>query len=540
MALLDLLTSNTFNNGISQDSFGNSLVDENGNNLVYPNYNLSYGGPSKSFNFNNRDGKEQPIFHLLDRVSWTEDNDNLLTNPDLRGGDHRGNSQNDFILRGGVASYFERRALDVRRITNFLYASPQGGQFLLRQGALQLLNPQTNTRTFNAGVSLLASIAAAGVTSFKRTGLIPEPVDFNYNADEGSARSSGFLTNLFGGGYLDIIGGENTIENKYGIGSPGSLKSTPDTGNLISSVVGGSSNYFKNARNYNSNVEKIESKNDYKPYVQTGIDLINYQDIVKAKGGTLNQFIANKEGETLHYKDTVPFRIESVDPVDPSDSNYIIFRAFLKSINDDYNASHNQIKYNGRGEMFYTYNNFTRKIQIGFVIAAQTRHEMKPLYRKLNYLAAQTAPHYSGIGRIMTPYAKLTVGDLFYRIPGIINNVNISWNTNYTWEIRADEKKDADMLVLPHVLDVGFGFTPVHAFVPENSYKSPFLGIGGKHSGVTHRFSDVNWIDKNIDTAAKAIDSESTEVSGERQETSTTDDEIALNTQDTNNYSSIG
>ena len=88
MALIDLLTSNVFNNGITKDSFGNSLVDENGNSLTYPNTNLSYGGPSKSFNFDNRDGKKQPIFHLLDRVTWSNDSDGLLTNPDLRGGNH--------------------------------------------------------------------------------------------------------------------------------------------------------------------------------------------------------------------------------------------------------------------------------------------------------------------------------------------------------------------------------------------------------------------------------------------------------------------
>ena len=44
MALLDLLTSDVFNNGINQDSFGNPLVDEIGNPITYRNTNLSYGG----------------------------------------------------------------------------------------------------------------------------------------------------------------------------------------------------------------------------------------------------------------------------------------------------------------------------------------------------------------------------------------------------------------------------------------------------------------------------------------------------------------
>ena len=55
---------------------------------------------------------------------------------------------------------------------------------------------------------------------------------------------------------------------------------------------------------------------------------------------------------------------------------------------------------------------------------------MKPLYRKLNYLVAQTSPNYSNFGRLRTPYMKLTVGDYFYRIPGILNSISTQWNKN--------------------------------------------------------------------------------------------------------------
>ena len=52
--------------------------------------------------------------------------------------------------------------------------------------------------------------------------------------------------------------------------------------------------------------------------------------------------------------------------------NHIIaFRAFLDKIGDNFKASHNKYKYNGRAENFYTYASFDRKITLGFKIAAK-------------------------------------------------------------------------------------------------------------------------------------------------------------------------
>ena len=155
----------------------------------------------------------------------------------------------------------------------------------------------------------------------------------------------------------------------------------------------------------------------------------------------------------------------------------MIFRAFLDGFNDNYNASHNSIKYNGRGENFYTYNTFTRKITFSFKVAAQSRHEMMPLYRKLNFLVSNVAPEYK-VTRMRTPFIRLTIGSMVDRVPGILNSVSLKWNKNYPWEIALDgpEKTKRDILVLPHVLDVNVQFTPVHNFLPKKSITdSPFI-----------------------------------------------------------------
>jgi hypothetical protein len=105
---------------------------------------------------------------------------------------------------------------------------------------------------------------------------------------------------------------------------------------------------------------------------------------------------------------------------------------------------------------------------------------MMPLYRKLNFLASNTAPEYNKTsGRIMTPYIRLTVGSYLNRVPGVITGIGISWQKDYPWEISIDSPEkgmDSHMLVLPHVLDVSVSFQPIHNFLPQKSVsESPFI-----------------------------------------------------------------
>jgi len=179
------------------------------------------------------------------------------------------------------------------------------------------------------------------------------------------------------------------------------------------------------------------------------------------------------------FRDLIRFRFEAVKQASPTEAEAMVFRAFLDDFSDNYSADHNEIKYNGRAESFYTYNSFKRDISLSFKIAAQSRHEMMPLYRKLNFLASNTAPEYSEGGRIMTPYIRLTVGSYLNRVPGVLKSIGISWQKDYPWEISIDSPEkgmDSHMLVLPHVLDVSVSFQPIHNFLPQKSVThSPFI-----------------------------------------------------------------
>ena len=169
-------------------------------------------------------------------------------------------------------------------------------------------------------------------------------------------------------------------------------------------------------------------------------------------------------------RDLIKFRFEVITP---DSSTMLYFRAFLDQFNDSYNGDWSKNNYLGRGEAFYTYGGFDRSISLGFKIAAATRHEMQPLYQKMVFLASSTAPTYSS-NFMRGTLVNLTVGDYVYNMPGFIEQVNYTWQTDYPWEIAMSRPEgsgilaqDKDMQELPHVLDCSVNFKPIHQFTPQ-------------------------------------------------------------------------
>lgn len=173
-------------------------------------------------------------------------------------------------------------------------------------------------------------------------------------------------------------------------------------------------------------------------------------------------------GETVG-RDLIKFRFHIITPDQPETVLY--FRAFLDSFADNYSGQWNPVKYLGRAEDFQIYGGFQRKISLSFKIAASTRSEMLPIYQKMVWLASATAPTYADGGQFMRgTLTKITVGDYVYELPGVLNSVNYTWNTDYPWEIAMTEPegkgKDDFEQELPMVMDCSIDFTPIHQFTP--------------------------------------------------------------------------
>ena len=193
--------------------------------------------------------------------------------------------------------------------------------------------------------------------------------------------------------------------------------------------------------------------------------------------------------------DFVKFVIAAIDNNNPKFSTFIHFRALLDSFSDSYSAQWNNVKYLGRGENFYSYDGFTRTISLSFTTAAQSKPELIPMYKKLNYLASQLTPDYSPKGYMRGPLVKLTVGGYLYEQPGFIQDLSYDLITDAPWEIAINESGGNNIFVkqLSQMVKVtGFTFIPIHNFVPSKQ------GLGTL---------DPNGITENVNTEANLIDS---------------------------------
>jgi hypothetical protein len=207
------------------------------------------------------------------------------------------------------------------------------------------------------------------------------------------------------------------------------------------------------------------SRTKLSSYDQDTVDRINILPLYKDRV-VLDPVIATR--------DLVKFRFEVIDNIDPGVSTFIHFRAFLGAITDNFKADWSTTKYIGRGENFYTYNGFSRDINFSFQVAAQSRAEMKSIYQKLNYLASSLAPDYNN-GYMKGNLIRLTIGDLYYSLPGFLPSLTYNIPEEASWEIAfssPEQGDDTGLMETPKYFVVNVSFTPIHDFVPQLGHTS--------------------------------------------------------------------
>ena len=196
---------------------------------------------------------------------------------------------------------------------------------------------------------------------------------------------------------------------------------------------------------------------------EPGQDKINLTDV---------QSRTDTDGIGGFERDLIKFAFETIDNDDTTSTKATFFRAFLTGYNDNHNAEWAASRYTGRGENFYTYQGFDRVVNFNFKIAAQSKQEMKFLYRKLNYLISTLYPDYNSAGFMRGNITKLTIGDLFVRTPGILESLQLNVDDQYAWEIAMDEPGiggSNDMLETPQIMDVAVQFKPILNVLPQTA-----------------------------------------------------------------------
>jgi len=191
-----------------------------------------------------------------------------------------------------------------------------------------------------------------------------------------------------------------------------------------------------------------------------GLDKINSLPIYRSENATTDDVV----------NDLVKFRIGIIDNDSPNFKTFLHFRAFLGGITDSYSANWNGFNYLGRGEQFFTYSGFTRQLSLSWTVAAQSKQELIPMYKKLNYLASTLTPDYSPNGYMRGNLAQLTIGGYLYEMPGIITGLTYDIQEDTPWEIgigSTQGTEDGTVKELPHIIRVtGFNFIPIPRFLP--------------------------------------------------------------------------
>jgi hypothetical protein len=210
--------------------------------------------------------------------------------------------------------------------------------------------------------------------------------------------------------------------------------------------------------------------------------------------------------------DLIKFVFEAVSNDSPNYSTAIFFRAFLTAgITDNNSAQLNSFKYIGRGENFYTYQGFERSIALSFRVAAGSKEELRPMYNRINSLMSQVYPDYSPVTSIMrAPLIRMTVGDYLYRVPGFLENVNLTVDNNTPWEINLD----GDLAQLPQVVDINLSFRPIMDVLPKRSSITDVLRTTVANTENTRAYSENTALIAN--TKENFIDQETVTLTNSR------------------------
>ena len=302
---------------------------------------------------------------------------------------------------------------------------------------------------------------------------------------QGSAQKAANASGATAKSLTYSVGGAANFTQRVNIGDPGQ-RGNNDYYNYAAGVrtkqEGNPSAY--------GNIANIRGVGD-SPLNQFGLDKINSLPIYRSDSVTKDPVV----------NDFVKFRIATIDNDSPNFKTFMHFRAFLGSISDSYTANWNGFNYLGRGEQFYTYGGFTRQISLSWTVAAQSKEELIPMYKKLNYLASTLAPDYSPNGYMRGNLVQLTIGGYLYEQPGFITSLTYEMGEDSPWEIgigSTDGSEDGTVKELTQIIKVsGFTFTPIQKFIPrkqELTFSTNAINTDGEDTGFVQSYGNQQFI----------------------------------------------
>lgn len=167
---------------------------------------------------------------------------------------------------------------------------------------------------------------------------------------------------------------------------------------------------------------------------------------------------------------------------------YCSFQALINHIGETSNPTWQPRHFFGRTEQIHTYIQTERNIDLGITIYADTMHELQNLKHRVNFLMQQTYGQYNDPNSIQDsfvsagPIVRLTLGDLYVSLPGIISSLNVVWDGpggSPRWEMTRG-------LMIPWICNITMTYKVMHNEMPHRGYDfywAAQYGMDGGHQG---------------------------------------------------------
>ncbi len=359
----------------------------------------------------------------------------------------------------------ERRADDAIRMTEIL-KRPPGLKFIRNQAILNLSGASTKIKGYKSPTSRSRQIA---IGAARVAGVPASTIAQSAISGTGIRLVQGFIPNK--GTYLpwgisslfpntNSSFNDSTVESGYeGFGD---LNTEPRKGEEL----------VEDAKKvHRENQKTVFSANDIIPVSWRSIKTSRRTgtgDTETTEEDPINLLEVRTQELDDSTKQIIPFKIVTYAEEKPE---YIYFRAYLESFFDNYSGNWGATNYIGRADPVYTYDTFSRNVGFSFKVAASSRKDLEPLYKRLNRFVSTTAPYYDEDGFFKQGvFVELTIGDYIKKVPGFFESIDVTWDISYQWEVEEQGKK------VPHVLDINCSFKPVHNFNPQYGENFNFIG----------------------------------------------------------------
>lgn len=181
-------------------------------------------------------------------------------------------------------------------------------------------------------------------------------------------------------------------------------------------------------------------------------------------GDALNKTVSLSgidQSNNTDIDDLIPFLFYDV----ASDTT-IPFRATMTQITDTITPTWNDYTYVGNPLTFWVYKGTTRQVSFSFKVYATSKDELIPNWTRCSRLVGLCYPQFNAESRMVAPFIRLTIGDMYYRVPGKLSSLAITVDDTTPWELNLFTENDP-LIQVPHILDIAVTFDYFGDYLPQ-------------------------------------------------------------------------